>query len=540
MISISIRTKISIIASIAVLALAVVSLMISTTLNYNTKTVSNIQNIDYPTLSISSLNKVLMQQASERFNIAVILGDTEYLDANMQVEKDIHQGLKKLKSLDKSNDVNVISTLQNNITIYFSEARKIATGIIEGTIPLSDAAVLAKKNSALLESINTALNQQYSAQQTKVNKVVTELAQKNENINVQIQITTVVCLLIILLLAWFIINGIKNDLEKIINKMKDISSGQGDLTARLEYHKKDELKDFVDHFNLFVENLHGNISSVLSNVNSLEAISKNLIQTNSVTQSLSQEQLSSIEEVASAVSQMSEVAQDIAGNATDTAGAVNNALGLSKQGNDFVQETKVAINNLVADVKAVVDVVSELNSSTKNAESILHSINSIAEQTNLLALNAAIEAARAGEQGRGFAVVADEVRTLASRTQISTKEIQQVLEQLQSQTNVAMKLISGSVINAEACTDRSNDAESALSKVMKNVIDVEQRNELVAAATEEQGQTTLEIENHLLSIRDMSHKTADSVEQANKVAVDIQSIEENLALITAQFKVNAT
>ncbi|WP_162618048.1 methyl-accepting chemotaxis protein [Shewanella halifaxensis] len=398
---------------------------------------------------------------------------------------------------------------------------------------------MARSNASLLEEIKSELDEQYKALQIEFETGVNDLALENQETAIKVQVFSIACLIIVGVLTWFIVTGIRNDLAKIIGKMQDISSGQGDLTARLEHNKNDELKALVDHFNQFVETLHANISSVVENIVSLKAISQELTHTNSATQSLSQEQLHSVEEVASAVSQMSEVAIDIAGNATDTAGAVGNALKSSKQGSDFVQETIVAINNLVTDVKSAADVVSDLNNSTKNAESILDAINSIAEQTNLLALNAAIEAARAGEQGRGFAVVADEVRTLASRTQTSTQEIKRVLELLQSQTNVAMEIISTSVVNAEQCTARSNDAEASLSQVIDNVSDVEQRNELIAAATEQQGQTTQQIENHLLQIRDMSHKTAESIGSVNQVAQEIERIEVNLASVTAQFKISS-
>ncbi len=404
---------------------------------------------------------------------------------------------------------------------------------------LSKAADMARSNASLLEEIKSELDEQYKALQIEFETGVNDLALENQETAIKVQVFSIACLIIVGVLTWFIVTGIRNDLAKIIGKMQDISSGQGDLTARLEHNKNDELKALVDHFNQFVETLHANISSVVENIVSLKAISQELTHTNSATQSLSQEQLHSVEEVASAVSQMSEVAIDIAGNATDTAGAVGNALKSSKQGSDFVQETIVAINNLVTDVKSAADVVSDLNNSTKNAESILDAINSIAEQTNLLALNAAIEAARAGEQGRGFAVVADEVRTLASRTQTSTQEIKRVLELLQSQTNVAMEIISTSVVNAEQCTARSNDAEASLSQVIDNVSDVEQRNELIAAATEQQGQTTQQIENHLLQIRDMSHKTAESIGSVNQVAQEIERIEVNLASVTAQFKISS-
>ncbi|MGL4712375.1 MAG: methyl-accepting chemotaxis protein [Shewanella sp.] len=318
--------------------------------------------------------------------------------------------------------------------------------------------------------------------------------------------------------------------------MKDIASGDGDLRVRLDYSKDDELKELVTYFNQFVAKLHDNISNVVTNTHVLSSISTNLTQENRNAKAVSEQQLMAMDEVASAVLQMTHVAADISHNAHDTARAVSDAMALSQTGAASVLETQHSLELLVTDVNKTAEVVAELNESTKNAESILLAINSIAEQTNLLALNAAIEAARAGEQGRGFAVVADEVRTLASRTQTSTKEIQAVLESLQTKADIAMSIIRNSLNNAELCNQKSLEAETTIKQVAVNMADIDQRNELIAAATEEQGQTTKEMESHVLNIQNMSHQTANSLTRLDEMARSIETVKVQLIRVTEQFK----
>lgn len=258
----------------------------------------------------------------------------------------------------------------------------------------------------------------------------------------------------------------------------------------------------------------------------LDSISRSLVSTSQNTRTLSKSQHLAIEEVSQSLQQLFSAAKDIALNANDASLSATSASEQASMGESQVKSTILAVQELTTDVRQAAQVVGQLDINTQSAGSILDSISAIAEQTNLLALNAAIEAARAGEQGRGFAVVADEVRTLASRTQSSTQEIQSVLSQLQEQAKMASKIISESAIKAENCVEQSLIAEKSLIQITNDVMDISQRNDSIASATEEQEQTSSHIETYVKDIRDMAEGTTDSVQQVDSVAQDIQKSHE--------------
>lgn len=533
----SIRSKLMLTNGLSLLLLILLSCVVTYVMQRNTAVVKDIDSTGYPSLNISSANLSLLNEAFERFNVAVTLGDDELLDNNNSVRQEITNNLKRLLVLQPEQEPR-INQLNNQVVQYFSAASNLAKSIIAGGVDLAGATPIAQQNNQHYEALKSDFEGFYNLNRNGLADTIQSLALQNENTARFIQLACLISLILIALLALFIVNGIRNDLHLITEKMRNISSGDGDLRARLEYHKQDELKDLVTYFNLFVSKLNDNISQVIGNTQALSDISSNLLTANQAARQVSEQQLAAMAEVASAVMQMTYVAADISGNAQDTAQAVSRSMSLSLEGSATVNQTLSALDLLVRDVQQTSTVVSELNDSTRNAESILLTINAIAEQTNLLALNAAIEAARAGEQGRGFAVVADEVRTLAGRTQSSTQEIQAVLASLQSKADIAMGIIRNSLVNTELCNQKSNQAERTIKNVAENMSDIDQRNILIAAATEEQVQTNKEMESHLLNVQSMSQKTVNSLMLVDEMVQEIERVKEALMLVSRQFKIH--
>ncbi|MEZ8516470.1 methyl-accepting chemotaxis protein [Vibrio cyclitrophicus] len=505
-------------------------------LSNNNQQVNRIDEVIYPIMDSSSMNRVLIPQLAERFNLAVTLGDEELLAMNVTTYKAIIANFKLQSELDPSIKYS-ITELQRSTKAYFDSAYRIAKGMIDEDISLSEAGQLAKQSSEILEGLTKGVNDFSEARISDFESSVTSLEENNLRSNRIMRVLGVAALISLCLFGWFVVYAIRKDLANISDKMRDIAEGEGDLTVRLKHEKNDELKPLVDSFNSFVSHLQRNVTDTIENVVALDSISRSLVSTSQNTRTLSKNQHLAIEEVSQSLQQLFSAAKDIAHNACDASLSATSASEQASMGEVQVKSTILAVQELTTDVRQASQVVGQLDTNTQSAGSILDSISAIAEQTNLLALNAAIEAARAGEQGRGFAVVADEVRTLASRTQSSTQEIQSVLSQLQEQAKMASKIISESAIKAENCVEQSLVAEKSLIQITNDVMEISQRNDSIASATEEQEQTSSRIEMFVTDIRDMAEGTTDSVQQVDSVAQDIQKITRNLSELTGHFKI---
>ncbi|VXC44110.1 Methyl-accepting chemotaxis protein [Pseudomonas sp. 8BK] len=340
-----------------------------------------------------------------------------------------------------------------------------------------------------------------------------------------------------MLVIWFVGYGIARPLRQMVTMLDDIAQGDGDLTRRLDVNRSDELGDIAKGFNTFLGKLQSMITQVVSSVQKVSDSSEHTADIAIRTNTGVQKQLAEIELVATAVHEMTATAQDVARNATHAAEAANHADRAANQGKQTVQHTADAIAALAQEIGRAVTVVQTLAQDSENINAILVAIRGIAEQTNLLALNAAIEAARAGEQGRGFAVVADEVRNLAQKTQKATEEIQTMIQQLQQGTRDVVTVMEDSQSKTEISVQQASQAAEALESITQAVSVINDMNTQIASAAEEQSAVAEDINRNVTNIGQVANEVAGGADEASQASAELTKLAEQQRRLINQFKV---
>ncbi|QYJ85774.1 methyl-accepting chemotaxis protein [Shewanella mesophila] len=327
------------------------------------------------------------------------------------------------------------------------------------------------------------------------------------------------------------------DLERVALALNDIAEGDGDLTVRIKTaNAHDEIGMLASGFNRFVERLHGMISRMHNIAGQLEHQAQGTSTSATENSQRIEIQQDEVTMVATAVTEMASATEEIANNAEHTAHTAQDAVGLSEHGQNQVMQSQQSIRNLASEVETASHIIGELNEHSQKINSILLTISGIAEQTNLLALNAAIEAARAGEQGRGFAVVADEVRVLSQRTHSSTQEIQGMIETLQQTAGKAVKSMSQSHEMAETSVNDANSASESLLQISQAINDISNMASQIATAAEEQTSVTSEINRNTESIREVSENLSTEAQTSMRQAQELAQLAASLQQEVNRFK----
>ncbi|MCL1091722.1 methyl-accepting chemotaxis protein [Shewanella profunda] len=357
------------------------------------------------------------------------------------------------------------------------------------------------------------------------------------DIRLKLLLIGLAALLIGATIAWFIAKGITRPIAETTQAMNDIAEGEGDLTRRIAVKGKDEIAELSMAFNLFVEKIHNTVSHVADSTSLLATSAEEMSSITRETQKMASRQHLETEQVATAMNEMAATVQEVAHNATDAADAANHANDSTEQGKLVVQKVVTTIAILAEEIATAASAINELERNTAEIDSVLVVIRNIADQTNLLALNAAIEAARAGEQGRGFAVVADEVRTLASRTQASTTEIQQMIEALQHKAKSTVNAMETSTRTTQSCVSQVHEAGEALEAITHAVSTISQMNIQIASAANEQCAVSAEINKNVNNINDIATNATDSAVQTARAGDELAQLAARLTTLLAQFKI---
>ncbi|HCH7472591.1 TPA: methyl-accepting chemotaxis protein [Pseudomonas aeruginosa] len=339
-----------------------------------------------------------------------------------------------------------------------------------------------------------------------------------------------------LLVLWLSARGVTRPILGVAHMLRDIASGEGDLTQRLPHTGRDELGELAGWFNRFLDKLQPIIRNVKVSVRDARSTADQSAAISSQTSAGMQQQFREIDQVATASHEMTATAQDVARSAAQAADAARGADQATRDGLALIDRTTQSIDSLAANLTSAMGQVEQLASSSEEIGSVLEVIRAIAEQTNLLALNAAIEAARAGDAGRGFAVVADEVRNLARRTQDSVEQIRGVIEGLQQGTRDVVDAMHGSHRQAQGSVEQVDEAVAALQRIGEAVTVINDMNLQIASAAEEQSSVAEEINRNVAAIRDVTESLSSQAEESAQVSQSLNRLANHQQGLMEQFK----
>lgn len=341
-------------------------------------------------------------------------------------------------------------------------------------------------------------------------------------------------LLISVFLGIVFARSITVPLLAVLDVNKRIS--EGDLRSDLEITGKDELADLMTSTAAMQASLRDTIRHMGDSSNQLASAAEEMYSVTEESSAGIQRQNNEIEQAATAVNEMTVAVEEVARNAASASESAQLSERSTRTGSQRVTETVKAIQGLTATVEKTSGEVEGLAVKAQSISKVLDVIRAIAEQTNLLALNAAIEAARAGDQGRGFAVVADEVRALAHRTQESTKEIENMIADIQAGADQAVLAMSNSCVNAQDTLSIAHEAGSALAEIARTITEINERNFMIATASEEQAQVARSVDTNLVSIRDLSMQTSTGANQTAMASNELSKLAIAMADLTKRFR----
>jgi methyl-accepting chemotaxis protein len=443
--------------------------------------------------------------------------------------------LGKLEQEPKEKEI--LATINKALDGYEAGFKKVAEQIKSGTITSAqDANKAISDYKEFSHQAEKQVTDYAAANDEALNKIKKVLdADKKHAVIITITIV-VISFLVVLIMVTILIRSIQRPLTQIEVLVNDIAQGKGDLTKRLTYTGKDELGAICGSFNLFVDKLHEIISQISSTSTQVASAACQLNMTAEQIATGAEQVAAQSGNVATAGEEMSATSGDIAKNCLHAAEGARCASHSAQNGTEVVARTVAVMGQIALKVKESAQTVENLGARSNQIGAIIGTIEDIADQTNLLALNAAIEAARAGEQGRGFAVVADEVRALAERTTRATKEIGEMIKAIQNETRGAVAAMEQGVHQVEAGTLEAEKSGEALEDILLQVNDVAMQVSQIATAAEEQTATTHEISSNMLQITEVVQQTSHGAHESATAAAQLSGNAEELQRLVRQFK----
>ncbi|EHZ7357241.1 methyl-accepting chemotaxis protein [Vibrio vulnificus] len=538
-----IQHKLTIPVGIILLTFLVVSFINYSLSEKQAKIADDINNGMYPVvMSLEDAYRDLYQASNAAQGLLLSTSEEEWAYHTEEFEFNGYKAIPRIKKVQTLIDSQLIPSemqreldrlvnlTQSWISLYepiFKRPELAAAYYAENQQKIHDEFVLMRTQlktiSNAIDETLLALNQQYVERQNFVDNVI---------------LIGLVAVVISVSFAYGVIQRfVMKPMRQIQVAMRDISEGEGDLSRRIDISSRDELGELAHSFNQFTSRIHNTIGEVVAATQSVRSDMHLILQSTQQISQFSHGQQQESHTVAAAVNEMQATSQSVSDSAGEAAHSSSLASEQVEQAQRTVQQTVESIEHLSDEIESATQVIHRLDSQVSNIASVLDVIRGIADQTNLLALNAAIEAARAGEQGRGFAVVADEVRSLASRTSDSTGEIQAMIERLQQGAQEAVAVMSRSVSSREETLHRASNATDSLGQIGASIVHMNDMNSQIASASTQQSAVSADINLNVQNIADSSKQMVSMVAQVQQACEGLDEQCEQLDTLLGRFKI---
>jgi methyl-accepting chemotaxis protein len=535
----SLTAKLSLVPAVALFGLVLYVGYTSLQLSATDSRLVFLENRAYPTLEKADAVIFQFSRVPALLNNAVAAGEPGVLDEAREVLQQIDTQQQSLAALlsDQRQQHQALGDWRTAVRDYADNALAASTKLIDGSASFDDLRPSLDRMASDLAQAQK-LGGDFRAQAyDSFQQTLVETREANAGTTRLGIILSLVLVILVSLGAWLVIRSVMVNIRGVIASLQSIARGDGDLTQRVNVESNDEIGAMIELFNSFLDKLQRTIRQIIDAATPLGQVSKELYKLTQGSEENAKSQQHHTDSITRDILTMTGSIQEVAQRSQQASDEANSAARQAATAREHVGSLSTGISDLGDSVMGAVKAMEQLEEETQEVGSVLTVIRSIAEQTNLLALNAAIEAARAGEQGRGFAVVADEVRNLAQKTAASTAEIQQLIQRLQNSANTVLNVMTSNGEKSRASIQRSVEATQLLETIARTVNQIDELNAGIAQFTQEQIGLSSSIQQETQVLQQDAQATANGAEATARLGEQLVSTGDHLRAATGQFRV---